>query len=126
MHSRLFRIFLLAFTTLWFGAVLPGHTRGIITVPGSANSSAGDDAEMRASCCPSPGKEGNEKGKHKQTNGSCCAICFFIAGLLHFTPVTFDCIPRGQIEILSIPLARPVAAILPYQPYHSRAPPTFA
>jgi hypothetical protein len=122
MHSRWFRILLLAFTTLWFGAVLPGHTRGMITVPGSTNST-GDDTAMGSSCCPSPNKD---KSKHKQTDGSCCAICFFVAGLLHYSPVTFDFAPRGQIEVLSIPLAHPAAAILPFQPYQSRAPPAFA
>src|SRR4051812_41102224 len=115
--TRGIRIAVLIFYGVWFNAVVPGHTRGAVTLP--------DTGRSIHSCC------GEEASASKQTQNrnapgkraARCAVCFFAA---HQVPAAgFDSVPRylGQASIVPIPVYR--VPILPsaIASYDGRAPP---
>lgn len=82
--SRSWRILFLAFLGLWLNVLLPGHTRGQITL-GDAAARAAQADDGGESCC---------KPKHgeKPTLDECgrCAVCY-VAMTTEVTPLfTFD------------------------------------
>jgi hypothetical protein len=105
---------LILFQFFWLNIVLPGHTRGMITVPGTPPAgSVSDDccATHSDSKQPTPDQQ-----KH-------CAICNFAIGL--FTPpvVNYDHLIRGLLHTLPIPPPAAVESDSPLLTYHGRAPP---
>lgn len=66
------RLILGLYVLAWFTFVVPGHTRGIISLPGAGQSvkccatDSGDESNSQ-STCPTP------------ASPSSCAICFFAA-----------------------------------------------
>ena len=67
------------FQLVWLNAFLPGHTRGIVTVPGGAASAAG---AAEHSCCahanPSPQDGEDSPAPDRRAR---CAVCFFAASM---------------------------------------------
>lgn len=106
------------FQFAWLNVVLPGHTRGSITVPGTKPTApaccAGHQAGSRTPAenqQPTPADRAN------------CAICYFAAGMSTPPPVIVAPMPRGVVAIL--PLPAPEILISSDYPaaYHGRAPP---
>jgi hypothetical protein len=110
-------VFLL-YQAFFLNVFVPGHTRGIVQLPGS---------HMVMPCCCGMGAGDSKKSptdKDKQNRAENCAICAFAARLT--IPPTIDLtLPPleklGLIEQLS-----PRQIELPAFPlrYHGRAPPT--
>jgi hypothetical protein len=105
---------LIAFQIVWLNVILPGHTRGIVTLPDGSGS-------MHGSCCPTApaGKQDQPTERDKQN----CAVCFFAARVTP-APAPDIYLPRlGYVETLEIP--RPEKAMIAALPasYHGRAPP---
>src|SRR4051812_14093570 len=118
MRGRIGRVALLLFQALWLNVILPGHTRGIITLPGT------DRAEQTSSCCakPNPIHAKDAPGK-PAPKPAACAVCFFAARLS--LPDGIDLTPPalGLIALSDIPLSRQLAhAPLPL-PFDGRGPP---
>ena len=106
-------IALVVFQSLWLTVILPGHTRGAITLPGYKA-----DADK---CCKheTPKQEAPSKDR-----ASHCAVCFFAARLS--MPVAIDMAPQelarcGQHEA---PVPEIVASLELQLTYLGRAPPT--
>ena len=119
MRWRPGHLALLIFQIIWLNVILPGHMRGIVTLPGS-----GACEESGSSCCSA--KKNSNPSKPGQSNGNRaarCAICYFAARVT--PPPVVDLRPPA-LELLAIqsPPARLEAISLERLcPYLGRAPP---
>jgi len=96
------------FQCVWLNAVLPGHTRGVVTLPGTGGDAraAGAGAAAAAgethACCSGAAKttgKNNGTPARKPPTGS-CAICFFAAHMATPPPAIDPPAPLGLREIL--------------------------
>jgi len=87
MLARPGRIALLAYQALWLCVIVPGHTRGIVVLPGSSDGS----------CCQTPGKSkpADSDAPARRAN---CAICSFAARITPAIPIDLTPPP---LELLS-------------------------
>lgn len=105
MRSRAGRIAFLVFQAVWLNAILPGHTRGLITLPGTPPGGPScHDAPARpvADCCPS--STPSDPGKRPPVDANRlahCALCHFAARLAVPPPVDFAPAPRDVICVLT-------------------------
>ena len=117
MRRRPGCIFLLLFQVLWLNVVLPGHTRGMIALPGSGG---GASAQTKAGCC----NKHHEKDQVpvKSRTGT-CAVCFFAARLS--LPDVIDLTPPalGLVDIVDIEGAQGVYFPQVAIPFDHRGPP---
>lgn len=105
------------FQLLWLNAVVPGHTRGAVTMPGSTPAAARE----ADSCCD----ESHHGKKQSPTpdQQKRCAVCYFAIGI-HLPPVvSFDHLQLGLIGTLPIPPPVTFESTRAILPYHGRAPP---
>lgn len=91
MQSQALRILMLFWVLLWFGVIVPGHTRGMLRLPGSESveldgareATNGPTCSIDASlpsCCQQPGSPTNNDRKTPPL-GTKCAICHMAANL---------------------------------------------
>jgi hypothetical protein len=114
MHSRAFRILLLAIVAVWYGAVLPGHQRGIVQLPGAST-----DACCQGNHSDHPGDPAEAPAGSPRT----CAVCFYMGALLQAAPPVLDIAPLGLTDRQLDPIA-PAPVTVPHLPtYLGRAPP---
>src|SRR4051812_47753099 len=93
MRSRGFCIALLVFQAVWLNAIVPGHTRGVVTLPGMS-CDAGPTVAAGARCCPA---KGSSKAPAAPADRSAhCAVCYFAARIT----------PPPVIDLTPPPLAR--------------------
>ena len=120
MFRRAALISLLLFQTVWLTAVLPGHTRGVVTLPGY-KSAAGH--EVSDCCHPAPAGKNDPSQPADPTRAAHCAICFFAARLT--VPVVIDLTPRALelAFVRPVPVAERVASLEFIPTYLGRAPP---
>jgi hypothetical protein len=121
---RIVRILFIAFQAVWLNAVIPGHTRGTITLGGADPCCQPPPAAKVCCKTSSPGAE--RKPTPDEGRKARCAICFFAARIV--PPPVFDLTP-APLELLCVrPVAPPeVAASSDHPlPYHGRAPPAAA
>jgi hypothetical protein len=117
---------LLVFQFFWLNVVLPGHTRGIVTLPGATGCEMADMAGASAhACCsaPRPAKSSRPPGSLPAKRAAQCAIC---AHSLRITPPpVFDLTPprAGLLELLPPPAARVAESSGFFATYLGRAPP---
>ena len=104
MRSRGLRLFVLLFSAVWFGVLMPVHPRGRIPVPGDRRAATCCETEAChvADSCNAKGGEasGGRDGKgprHSAPAGPyrSCAVCQLIATLDLPTPVQFAPPPSG-------------------------------
>ena len=106
---RQFRAILSAYVLVWFTMVVPSHTRGVVTVPGSDSRSI--SSTSASSCCHPQKSDKPTKEQRKR-----CAVCFVASALS--TPVAYvtemrpiDCIgiarPVCEAQVLSEDFPRP-------------------
>jgi hypothetical protein len=117
MHGRIGRIALVLFQALWLNVILPGHTRGIITLPGTAC------ADGPSSCCLRKAHVKSHLPAKPAPRPGSCAVCFFAARLS--TPDFIDLTPPplGLLTTASIPPSQslyPPSLVLAFD---SRGPP---
>lgn len=123
MSRRLGTILLLAFQALWLNVILPGHTRGIVTMPGWKPAAC--HAETAAtSCCASPDEPFDDKpGTPDNERAANCAVCFFAARLTTPPGITFDLTPGTLLAVRPAPVFEAVDAVARGTCYFGRAPP---
>lgn len=116
MQSRALRIAALAWVGLWFGLLVPWHTRGAVQLPGK-NASL---PSFTTCCAPSKPADTASKDSPLDKGGpaSNCAVCHFIATLDIPLPTVFYEPFLGTAAIAAT--VRPVA---PYTPVLTRVPP---
>ena len=112
---------LLLYQAFFLNVVVPGHTRGAITLDGKHAA-----ARCPACCCCSPAADTDAGGTHapSQSDRDNCAICNFAA---HVTPApAIDFVPPPLLELLAtLPLLQQPAVIsADLSPtYYGRGPP---
>src|SRR5215218_9673907 len=90
---------LLIFQALWLNVVVPGHTRGAVTLPGW-DEAAKQPAAHACCAADSPAKHGRSSGpKHDSDRAAHCAVCFFAVRLS--LPTTIDLTP-APLEFLCV------------------------
>jgi hypothetical protein len=110
MRSRAFRVAMIVFQAVWLNAILPGHTRGVVTLPGGPDECAACATVVSTAtdrCCltgnrhdlPTDGKVPISPGRAGR-----CAICHFAARLT--IPPTIDLRPPA----LELAAVRPIEA----------------
>jgi hypothetical protein len=123
MRLRPLHLAVLIFQAVWLIAIVPGHQRGVVLLPGYATTSPG--------CCNPVNRKINSPAKHSPSDSSPsrsgqCAICHFSAHLS--TPPTFDhsfvrheLLHRLESAIAERIITRPLPL-----PFDSRGPPVVA
>lgn len=131
--SRFVRLLVVAWTTAWFGVIVPLHQRGQYTLPGQLPTQPKACASIQASPmgCPSccAGTFSTEAdgptGPATPTPAekSHCAICHIVA--LTSTPPNLEIVHRPLPTLVHLfDESIESALVVPwYSPCHSRAPP---
>lgn len=99
MRRRLGTISLILFQVVWLNVILPGHRRGVVTLPGTAaaaNTNCESPPQPAHGCCKAaPAISGTDGASDQQPakpgNAANCAICQYAAGLV--VPHTIDVVP---------------------------------
>jgi hypothetical protein len=108
MARRATLIFLLIFQSFWLAVVLPGHTRGVVTLPGYKAATC-ESASMPAmpDCCSSEralpsdrGLPSDRKSAPDPDRAAHCAICFFAARLTMSPVVDLAPAPLRLVRVL--------------------------
>ncbi|HEY2585569.1 MAG TPA: hypothetical protein VGI81_07390 [Tepidisphaeraceae bacterium] len=119
------RVAVLLFQTVWLNAIVPGHRRGAVALPGEECAACKVTAPQPDACCPdmadeTPAKPAAPTSKDPVAH---CAICYFAAMLS--TPPAVEWSPPAHrlLEISKPPVAaeRPSLPLIPS--YDGRAPP---
>src|SRR6476620_6733949 len=105
-------ILLLVFEAFFLNVVVPVHTRGVVTVPGTGPDGA-RAPYTGAGCCAahrSPGGNGDRNDAPSPDRQSRCAVCFFAATLS--TPPAFEDVlePHGPCDVAAVPELRGLIA----------------
>ncbi len=114
MLRRIAVVALILFESLWLNVIVPGHTRGIVLVPGA-------QPVVLLPCCAAREEHQKSHDPTPEERGQ-CAICNFAAHLT--VPATIDCRPQ-RLELLAT-IAPPVErAVVEYHPVSAqcRGPP---
>ena len=110
------------YQVVWLAAVVPGHTRGQFTLPGTPGSC--EDSRGHA-CCPGASAAGKDTDKQQQptpADRSRCAVCYFAAGLSTPPAIHYDFAPSGLLTVLTPPPPQ-TPALVHTPPYYGRGPP---
>ena len=112
VRSKPLRILLAAVWFLWTAIIIPGHTRGAITV----------DGKQTIGCC-----EGKQHDKSQPVRSSSnCAVCHLAAKLMPASSFNIELKPGELLEIITLrPTAAPAVAGVVLT-LRSRAPPLVA
>ena len=114
MTSRAFRILLLALVAAWYGAVLPGHQRGVVQMPGAGS---GDP------CCEQSKRHDADDPRESPNSPRSCAVCFYMAALSQAAPPDLGIAPLGLRERERAPSSPAPVAVAVLPTYLGRAPP---
>lgn len=112
-RGRSVRLGLLAFYALWFLVVVPGHTRGQVSLL-SKNATA-------HTCCATDNDESSREPSPDARRT--CAVCYFTLGLAIPPVIAFDLDPAGEVAQLAILWSEQVRSSKKFDPFHSRGPP---
>ena len=116
-------VFLLAFETIFLNVIVPGHTRGAVTLTGKSEiASLGD---LGCPLCARSDDSSKQK-KPSEQDRSQCAICQLALQMFTAPPVDFRLGEIGLLELIPPPAAdvAPMVAALPI-PF-SRGPPVIS
>jgi hypothetical protein len=122
MRLRAARVLLLAFEIVWLNVIVPGHHRGVVSLPGEAcpNCTALADSPLRCATCAKPHRDDSHPARDAAAH---CAVCHFAARVT--LPPVIDLTPP-KLELLE---SQPMAAVAtPLSIHHvltydGRAPP---
>lgn len=102
VEVRIFSFSLLAFQTMWFLFVLPGHTRGLVSWTAST--------DPRGGCCVVEKHGGRSSdGQPTPEQKKNCAVCYYALGLTPPPILDLHIPDLGLLKILPL-LATPVHA----------------
>ena len=128
MYSRGLRILFVLFQLVWLNAVLPGHRRGIVTVPGYEPART-DDSSLQASaqhaCCSAAQRESDDSKseKRQRDRAAHCAVCVFAARLSQAPAIVNEVHAPQFVEFAPPPAAESIVTAEPFHAYFTRGPP---
>ena len=127
MLSRSGRIILTALLAVWLNAVVPGHTRGVITVPDGGKGHCATVSTVVSRCCPKTGKpiKQDDPRDEKPTDEekARCAVCFFAKGLSNHAGAVLTSAPLGLLHLAPVRAPGRVESAGRISTYLGRAPP---
>jgi hypothetical protein len=110
--------FLLGFQAFFLNVVIPGHTRGVITLSGKSGVCSAADLG-----CPFCRHSGGPQKSPTSKNPSDCAICHLALRITTNPPIDFHLDDLGLLELAVIP-PRPAPIVATIVLVHfSRGPP---
>ncbi|MEA2710270.1 MAG: hypothetical protein QOF78_2871 [Phycisphaerales bacterium] len=113
------------FQCVWLNVVLPGHTRGVVTLAGT-DESRGDSRSVAArhECCGGgASRRGDEKKSPTPSEKSRCAICFFAANVAPPAPLINPITELRLRQTMPAPAAAVAASVARPVTYLGRGPP---
>jgi len=116
MQSRALRNSVLIFTALWFGVLLPVHTRGQIALPGDESA-----CEQAHSCCAANNPTRSTPDVPKKSHS--CAVCYLIATLDLPAPLTISAPPPALVGLVRRDEPRQIVSHTPLLTCSERGPP---
>jgi hypothetical protein len=123
VRGRTFRIALLVFQALWLNVIVPGHRRGMVSLPGEAPLPC--HAVAAKPCCGSSHPASHDKPDHAGDPALHCGICYFAARVTPTPPIHLAPEPLRLLEVLR-PEPTPARTTVAFIPsYDGRAPPRF-
>ena len=123
VRTRPAAVFLLVYQTVFLNVVLPGHTRGAITLDGRHT---GDRAVC---CCGDVGDKPADDDRRpvpSQRDRDHCSICNFAARVVPPTLPDLRLVPLGLVDRLPSPRPATVDPADRIVTYYGRGPPTHA
>lgn len=125
LRSPSLRIVVLLFQTAWLNAVVPGHRRGIVSLPGDDSPTCHSEG---SGCCPEMADEAPARSKSPPSKDpvSHCAICHFAAALFAAPPVDLSPPAHEYLEPVDSVLMQRAKAVAFRSPYYGRAPPAYS
>jgi hypothetical protein len=113
-------IFLLVFQSVFLNIIVPGHTRGVITLSGKVT--VGSIADLGCPFCPQPIRKDPKKAPTSQDRAQ-CAICQLAIRITHAPVIDFRLGELGLLEVVppSVREAAPVCMVILVP--HCRGPP---
>jgi hypothetical protein len=116
VRPRIARLSLAVYLFIWFGLIVPGHRKGVVTLPGTESCCC--------DCCqPASGPQGPSDAPIPPSRAAHCAICDFAAHLTLPPPVDFSLAPLGLAERVIDPTVKDLIARLVLNPFDGRGPP---
>ena len=89
------------FQCVWLNAVLPGHTRGVVTLPGTTDAQA-SRVEAHACCAGATKSDSHDQRGPTPKQRDRCAVCFFAAHMATPPPALAPPAALGLSEILPV------------------------
>jgi hypothetical protein len=126
MRWRPGHLALLVFQTLWLNVVLPGHTRGVVTLAGAAcDSCTSRESHVAGSavkhhCSASRRQPSSEPTQKQKAN---CAICAFAARITPPPPILTAPAHAGSSLSLDVPGPGVVVSPRLIPTYYGNGPP---
>jgi hypothetical protein len=117
-------VFLLVFQSIFLNIIVPGHTRGVITLSGKSSvNSMADLGCPQCCCCECKTPQGTPDKIPSDKDRSECAICHFAAAL-SLPPVRIQSLPLlCRAERAEQPARTSPPSVRPLIVHHDRAPP---
>jgi hypothetical protein len=117
---RIARAIFALYVVAWFNVVVPGHTRGLLTMPGGS-----DRAQTSGkSCCAGCPTDSNQPQKPTPDQKRRCAVCYVAAN--YTVPVVYflDLNPADCVEVANLAAVAQVCSLDFPAPYWPVGPPT--
>ena len=110
------------YVLLWFNVVVPGHTRGMLTMPGGK----GSEKSGVESCCSSRSAGPNKDHKPTREQQRRCAVCYVAATYSVPVVLAIDLRPAERVAIANVAALAQVRSIEFPAPYWPIGPPGLA
>jgi hypothetical protein len=128
MRWRPGHLALIVFQALWLNVIVPGHTRGIVTLPGTECGSAHEGqesccAEQPRPACHADGGRQDSEHPYRRPDASHCAICSFSARLSTPPVIDLRLTDFKRLQIVVPCVVAEVTEIDLFATYFGRAPP---
>jgi hypothetical protein len=122
LRSRALRVAILLLQAVWINAIVPGHRRGEVALPGETCAAYQPHA---SSCCAEMAEipPARHKAPRSGDPASHCAICHFAAALATPPAITLSPPPLTFLESIEPLVVERATAVLFVAPYDGRAPP---
>jgi hypothetical protein len=115
---RFLRAILAFYVPAWFNVVVPGHTRGVITMPGANEQSC-----HASSCCSSDSSDSSDK-KPSPDERRRCAVCYVAASYTFPVVHIFHLAPSELLTVSNVTAHAQVESIDFPAPYWPVGPPS--
>ncbi len=122
MWTRAGRILFILYQAIFLNIVLPGHTRGSITLTGKSDNALQSSA-AGCSCCVRKNDRTQKSNAPTPRDRANCAICHLAARITLPPTISFSLSPLGLVETLALPAPVHFDAFQFIPIYDGRGPP---